>query len=157
MARNRLPRKVCLLSKPEVDNLRQRNMRPDCTLGLHAHISLSEAADLRLTGDLEIIPHYLAPYGTFARRKAGTELKQSPATIKRSEMEANAHTAFKGSRSRTARMSDWEKERAEREGGLVEDFIERAQAKVRLWPVIGDERAPRVAPHGATHVRKIAL
>jgi hypothetical protein len=30
----------------------------------------------------------------------------------------------------------------------AEDFIERAQAKVALWPEIGDRQAPRVSPKG---------
>jgi hypothetical protein len=70
------------------------------------------------------------------------------ATIKCSEMETNAGL---NGWSRTASMTESErKQNFDPRAGICrvveEDFVERTQAKVRLWPLINDNRAPRVGP-----------
>ncbi|HLJ26582.1 MAG TPA: hypothetical protein VKY85_07715 [Candidatus Angelobacter sp.] len=145
MSRNQNPRKTCLLSRDEYEALVRRNIRPDCSLGLHAHLSMVERADMLLTGEIELISHHFASYGTYARRVKGGKLKPSSATIKRTEVEANAGTM---GRSRTGRLSALAKDLLERQGQPTEDFIERAQQKIRMWPFVGDTKAVRVGPLG---------
>jgi hypothetical protein len=76
------------------------------------------------------------------------ESKNTPATITFSECNANAFakTNFEGAHSRTASMPEVKKQERLLMGRASEDFIERAEAKVALWPFIGDDKAVRVGP-----------
>jgi hypothetical protein len=76
------------------------------------------------------------------------EMKNTPATITFSECNANAFakTKFEGAHSRTATMSEMKKQERLLMGRPSEDFIERAEVKVALWPFIGDTKAVAVRP-----------
>lgn len=68
--------------------------------------------------------------------------KERP-TITMTESEANAGLY---GRSRTEPMTETQRRDREDRNQPAEDFIERAQAKVRNWAAIGDTLAPRVCP-----------
>lgn len=82
--------------------------------------------------------------------RASQAVKPSAPMIMKSEMERNAAAKlFPGNRSRTAGMPEFRRlthvnprtNRVEEE-----DFTERTEAKVGLWPLVGDDKAIRVGP-----------
>ena len=73
---------------------------------------------------------------------------QPNATICKSELEANAFAGlgFRDVHSRTTMLCEEKKrERLYKLHRPPEDFIERAVYKVKVWPEIGDTKAPRAA------------
>lgn len=149
MARNKQPRKVCVLQDWEVTALERYGTMPNCHPGgPHSHLSPGEAAEALMLGTLEFVTHAGIPFGTFAQRKSGRGVKLDKGTIRKSEMEANAFAQFKGGQSRTAHLSESQKRELLAKGRLKreEDFKERAQGKIGWWPFIHDSKSPTVAP-----------
>ena len=72
-----------------------------------------------------------------------TEQRGATATISVKEVYANA--GLMGA-SRTADATDEQLRERAALGRSLEDFVERAQTKVALWPLIGDTKAPRIGP-----------
>jgi hypothetical protein len=118
------------------------------------YIGVRELEELVAGGDAVKI--YVRQHGK-ARQLIGAKLLKavSPVqsgapTIKKSEMELNAAAKiFPGTQSRTAGLNEYQRishvnpktNRVEEE-----DFIERTEAKVGLWPLVGDDKAIRVGP-----------
>ncbi|HLJ25328.1 MAG TPA: hypothetical protein VKY85_01310 [Candidatus Angelobacter sp.] len=89
------------------------------------------------------------------RKRFDIRLRVRPAfqrtapTIKMSEMEAAAGAqAFPDSGSRTLWLTEARKRELLHKKKIrkAEDFVERSLAKVKLWPLIGDNKAVRVGP-----------
>lgn len=82
----------------------------------------------------------------FRLRVACNPPRPGEPTIKVSEVHTNAGL---NGESRTARLPEWKRRMNVNRRSLVmeeEDFIERAQGKVKLWPLAVDTKAPRVGP-----------
>jgi hypothetical protein len=74
-----------------------------------------------------------------------TNSAPSAASIRNSEMLANAFSflKFKDSQSRTAKLTEQKRSELELAGKEPEDYIERAQEKIRIWPEIRNGIDPR--------------
>jgi hypothetical protein len=119
------------------------------------YIGFCELEELIAGGDAT--PIYVRQHGK-ARQLIGARLtarasqavKTSNTVIMKSEMERNAAAKlFPGNRSRTAGLPEFKRiahvnprtNRVEEE-----DFTEKAETKVGIWPLIGDKLAIRVGP-----------
>ena len=80
--------------------------------------------------------HYFI--GQFREKQCETRVK--PSTITVSEAYANAGLFGE---SRTAHMTNAQRLRQENDGRQPEDFIERAETKITMWPFIGGTKAAR--------------
>jgi hypothetical protein len=82
--------------------------------------------------------------------RASQAVKTSNTMIMKSEMERNAAAKiFPGNRSRTAGLPEFKRmTRVNPRTNRVEeeDSTERTEAKVGLWPMVGDDKAIRVGP-----------
>jgi hypothetical protein len=118
------------------------------------HIAKGELDELVDAG--EAVNLYVREHGK-QRQLIGAKLCRAVQTpnpgapvISKSEMELNAAAkTFPGNQSRTAGMPEYRRlAHVNRKTNRVEeeDHSERTQAKVTLWPLIGDERAIRVGP-----------
>ncbi len=101
---------------------------------------LSVARQMRNQGLLDFINHKCD-----VRLKFVAMFQPSGATIKMSEMLTNAGA---NGASRTAHMTEAQRLKNTNRAGRrePEDFIERAQFKIAIWPGVGDTRAIRVGP-----------
>jgi hypothetical protein len=118
------------------------------------YIGLRELEELVDSG--EAVNIYVRQHGK-ARKLIGAKLCRAvqpvnpgAPVISKSEMEMNAASkVFHGNRSRTAGMPEYRRlSNVNRHTNRVEeeDHSERTQAKVTLWPLVGDDKAIRVGP-----------
>jgi hypothetical protein len=139
-------RKYCLLRDYEVRDLLCGDKLPDCSGNHHAHISPIIAAELEREGIIEPVRH-LKVQNAFMRvkgKQANGKLDPLKApTLIYGEIQANAGLY---GRSRTARLSEMDKNLRIAQGLPAEDFIEKAELKVDIWPLIGDDKSVRVGP-----------
>jgi hypothetical protein len=82
--------------------------------------------------------------------RASQAVDVSHTLISKGEMEVNAAAKlFPGNRSRTAGMPEYRRlNHVNPRTNRVEevDFTEKAEAKVGIWPLVGDDKAIRVGP-----------
>jgi hypothetical protein len=94
--------------------------------------------------------------GRAIRLKSLAVFEPSGATIKMSEVLTNAGV---NGASRTARMTEAQRLKNTNRSGRrePEDFIERAEMKIALWPLIGSGRAVRTGPAPDAKAYRVAM
>ncbi|HEV7675861.1 MAG TPA: hypothetical protein VGQ12_15120 [Candidatus Angelobacter sp.] len=119
------------------------------------YVSMGEMYELFDSGDAN--PVYARQHGK-ARQLIGARLTATASqimgtgktVISKGEMEVNAAAKlFPGNRSRTAGMPEYRRlSHVNPRTNRVEevDFTEKAEAKVGIWPLVGDDKAIRVGP-----------